>query len=90
MLLESIKEITKDGRIVVKDGFTKDNLVGKRVIVNAGKYKNAPVIIIDLGGGANGATIKMDSGEKAWIARVDFEVKDSVGNTPKQSINLKC
>ena len=63
---------------------TKDEgnfLVGKRIIVNAGRFTNAPATVIEIGGqvthGVNGVYAKMDTGEKVWIARPDFEFKDS-------------
>ena len=63
---------------------TKDEgnfLVGKRIIVNAGRFTNAPATVIEIGGqvthGVNGVYAKMDTGEKVWVARSDFEFKDS-------------
>lgn len=68
----------------VRDSKIKDqrnNLVGKRIIVNAGRFTNAPATVIEIGGqvthGVNGVYAKMDTGEKVWIARPDFEFKDS-------------
>ena len=65
-------------------------MIGKKVIVNAGKYKDAKGIIIDIPEGMNGAKIKFDDDNStAIIMRVDFKFEDnklneSIGTWPTE------
>ena len=54
-------------------------LIGKEIIVNAGKYKNSKGIIIDIPKLViNGVVAKMEDGKKVIVVRSDFDFVDKM------------